>query len=71
MNHKPCPFCGEVSDFELYIGDVPGSYNPSRQAASILCCQCGTCGPWVPDYDLSPNETEREAEAFKLWDERS
>ena len=42
MNIKPCPFCGETTDFGIGRGTEDREGFPTY----LYCSECGAQGPW-------------------------
>ena len=58
--NKPCPFCGEESDFDIQRGTPDSEGTPTN----VSCVSCGANGPWV--YEVGDNFTQ----AIKAWEDR-
>jgi Lar family restriction alleviation protein len=60
---KPCPFCGDKEDLEIY---VQGSYFGGWW--SVICLKCQAEGPSFEG--TSNSDSEARIEAINAWNNR-
>jgi hypothetical protein len=71
----PCPFCGTAGDAlgtattpQISFGNASGEHS-GPSIVTVLCMECGACGPVVSTQH--PALIRPEAQAVALWNQRS